>query len=144
MVPITRPLRVLMWIVIAVSVPEAVGLLFAPPSLLPQFWIWGPPLNAMTARFVAGIYLSVAVGFGLALKTKETDWEKVRLPIAMLWTFALVALVSAVVSLATDPTGFIHLDRPFTFVWFFLYGVSIVGGVYYHVVHPRKYGAKPW
>ncbi len=103
----------------------------------------------MTAHFIGGIYLSVAVGFAIALKMGEQDWERLRLPIAMLWSFALIAMVSALVSIATDPnrgtpTEFVHLDRPFTYVWFFLYAVSVVGGLYYHFVYPRKFGAKAW
>ena len=103
----------------------------------------------MTAHFIGGIYLSVALGFAIALKMGEPEWERLRLPMAMLWSFALVALVAAVASVASDPARgsaaeFVHLDRPFTYVWFFLYGASVVGGVYYHIVYPRKFGAKPW
>ena len=101
----------------------------------------GAPLNPMSARFIAGLYLSVALGF--AMVWRETEWERARIPLAMLWFFAGIALASAVVSVATDP-GFIHLDRPFTVVWFFLYGVSVAGGLFYHLVYPRKYGAKAW
>lgn len=144
MIPVPRPMRLLMMIVIGVSVPEGLALLLGPSSWFPHIWIWGPPLNPMSARFVGGIYLSVAFGFAIALKMGETDWERLRIPFAMLWSFALVALVSALVSIATDPTGFVHLDRPFTYVWFFLYGASALGGVYYHIVYPRKFGARPW
>jgi len=151
-VPVPRTLRALMWIVIGVSIPEGLALLFGPSSWFPHIWIWGlaaAPLNPMTARFVGGIYLSVSMGFGIALKMGEQDWERLRLPIAMLWSFALIALVSALVSVATDPnegtsSAFIHLDRPFTYVWFFLYAVSVVGGLYYHFVYPRKFGVRPW
>ena len=151
MVPVPRALRILMWIVIGVSVPEGLALLFGPSSWYPTIWIWGSAtaLNPMTAHFIGGIYLSVALGFGIALKMGEQDWERLRLPIAMLWSFALVAMVAALVSITTDPnrgtaTEFVHLDRPFTYVWFFLYGVSVAGGLYYHLVYPRKFGAKPW
>jgi|GEM_PF-5509178 len=54
----------------------------------------------------------------------------------MLWCFALVALVSAVYVIAISP-GVIKTDRPFTWVWFFLYVVSAAGGFYYHLIHPR-------
>ncbi len=134
-----------MAVVVGVSVPEGLALLLGPSTGYPQTWIWGPPLNPMTARSIAGLYLSVAIGF--AMVWRETEWEKVRLPLAMLWTFALTALASAVVSVATDPAAgspqaFIHLDRPFTAVWFALYAISVLGGFYYHVVHPRAFGAK--
>ncbi len=136
-----------MAVVIGVSVPEGLALLLGPADWYPHIWIWGPPLNPMTARFVAGLYLSVAIGF--AMVWRETEWDRVRLPLAMLWTFALIALVSAVLSIATDPArgtpqAFIHLDRPFTAVWFVLYGISVLGGLYYHVVYPRAFGARPF
>lgn len=127
-----------MLIVIAVSVPEGLALLVGP-----QAWyeaIWGWQLTPMTARFTAGLYLSVALGFAMAYR--ETDWERVRIPLAMLWSFSLIALVAAAVTMATVP-GTVHLERPFTWVWFFLYAVSVVGGLYYHFVYPRNFAAKP-
>lgn len=130
-----------MAIVIGVSVPEGLALLLGPSAWFPYIWIWGPPLNPMSARFIGGLYLAVALGFAMAWR--ETEWEKTRIPLAMLWLFALVALVGAVVSVATDP-GFIHFDRAFTYVWLFLYAVSVVGGLYFHVVYPRAFGAKPF
>lgn len=66
-----------------------------------------------------------------------------RIPLAMLWTFALIALLSAVFTIATVP-GIVVLDRWFTWVGFFLYVVSAVGGFCYHVVYPRAFGAKPF
>ena len=96
----------------------------------------------MTARFTAGVYLSVAFGFLLGLR--ETEWERLRIPLAMLWSFALVALLGAIWGLALPPpTGtVVRLERPFMWVWLFLYVVSIAGGLYYHVIYPRKFGAK--
>ena len=139
MVPIPRTMRLLMWIVIAVSVPEGLSLYFGPTSWYPTIWGWS--LTPATARFTAGVYLSVAFGFLLSMR--ETEWERIRIPLAMLWSFALVALLGALFTIATAP-NIVRLERPFTWVWFFLYVVSIVGGVYYHVVYPRKFGAKPW
>ncbi len=139
MVPIPRALRILMLIVMAVSVPEGLALLLGPSSWHTTIWGWG--LTPMTARFTAGLYLSVALGFAMAYR--ESDWERVRIPLAMLWSFALVALVGAFVTIATAPTV-VKLDRPFTWVWFFLYIVSVGGGLYYQIVYPRKHGASPF
>jgi len=142
MVPIPRAMRLLMWIVIAVSIPEGLALYFGPSSWYTYIWGWG--LTEMTARFTAGVYLSIA--FGFLIGQREKDWEKLKIPIAMLWSFALVALLAAVWGLALPPaTGtVVRLERPFMWVWIFLYVVSIVGGIYYHIVYPRKFGAKPW
>lgn len=128
-----------MAIVIGVSVPEGLALLFGPPEWYTLIWGWS--LTAMTARFTAGLYLTVALGFVMAWKTNT--WEASRIPLAMLWSFALIALVSAVYVISAAP-GVIVLDRPFTSVWFFLYIVSVSGGAYYHLVYPRKFGAKPF
>ena len=142
MVPISRTMRVLMWIVIGVSVPEGLALYFGPEAWYTTIWGW--TLTAMTARFTAGVYLSVSVAFLIGLR--QTDWERVKIPLAMLWSFALIALVAAAYGLAfpgaTGPV--VRLERPFMWVWLFLYVVSIVGGLYYHFVYPRKFGAKPW
>src|SRR2546425_3434374 len=150
MVPVPRGMRILMLLVVGVSVPEGLALLFGPSAWYPTIWIWGSAsaLNPMTAHFIGGIYLSVAVGFGIALKMGEQDWERLRLPIAMLWSFALIAMVSALVSIATDPyrgtpAEFVHLDRPFTYVWFFLYGVSVLCVQDYHFIDPLKVCADP-
>ena len=133
-----------MAIVIGVSVPEGLALLFGPPEWYTLIWGWS--LTAMTARFTAGLYLTVALGFVMAWKTNT--WEASRIPLAMLWSFAGIALGSALHLLATGnegPTGpIIVLDRPFTSVWFVLYVVSVIGGAYYHLVYPRKFGAKPF
>ncbi len=139
MVPVSRTLRALMWIVIAVSVPEGLALYFGPAGWYPYIWGWG--LTAMTARFTAGVYLSVSVGFLFALR--EKDWERIRIPLAMLWSFALIALLAAVYALAATP-GVVHFERPFMWVWIFLYVVSVVGGLYYQFVYPRAHGAKGW
>lgn len=141
MVPIPKSMRATMAIVIGVSVPEGLALLLGPASWFPHIWIWGPPLNPMSARFIGGLYLAVALGFAMAWRA--TEWEATRIPLAMLWLFALVALVAAAVSVVTDPS-FIHLDRPFSYVWVFLYAVSVAGGLYFHLVYPRKFGAKPF
>lgn len=132
-------MRLLMAIVIGVSVPEGFALLFGPDSWYTMIWGWG--LTAMTARFTAGLYLTVALGFVMAWR--RNTWEEARIPLAMLWSFALIALVSAVFVIATRP-GVIVLDRPFTWVWFFLYIVSVAGGLYYHLVYPKAFGAKPF
>lgn len=142
MVPIPRPMRALMVIVIGVSIPEGLALYLGPQDWYPYIWGWS--LTGMTARFTAGVYLSVAVGFLIGLR--ETEWERMRIPLAMLWSFALIALVAAAYGLAVPPPSgtVVHLERPFMWVWIFLYVVSIGGGVYYHFVYPRKFGAKPW
>ncbi len=139
MVPVPKTMRILMAIVIAVSVPEGLALLLGPASWYE--FIWGWSLTPMTARFTAGVYLSVAFGFALAWR--ETEWERLRIPLGMLWSFALIALVSAIFVIASSP-GVIHLERPFIWVWFFLYVVSVIGGVYYHIVYPRPFGGKPF
>lgn len=95
----------------------------------------------MTARFTAGLYLTIALGFVLAWR-RET-WEEARIPLAMLWSFAGIALASAVFVLAKAP-GVIHRERPFTWVWFFLYDVSVVWGFYYQIAYPQSFGGKPW
>lgn len=130
-------MRALMAIVIGVSVPEGFALLLGPREWYPLIWGWD--LTPMTARFTAGLYLTVALGFILAWR--RNDWESGRIPLAMLWSFALIALLSAAYVLVASP-GVIKLDRPFTYVWFFLYVVSVAGGLYYHVVHARKIGAR--
>ena len=142
MVPIPRAMRLLMWIVIAVSIPEGLSLYFGPSSWYTYIWGWG--LTEMTARFTAGVYLSIA--FGFLIGQRQSDWEKLKIPMAMLWSFALIALLAAAWGLAVPPpTGtVVHLERPFMWVWIFLYAVSIVGGIYYHIVYPRKFGTKPW
>lgn len=139
MAPISSGLRALMAIVIGVSVPEGIALLVGPPEW--YAWIWGWGLTAMTARFTAGLYLTVALGFALAWR--RNAWEEARIPLAMLWTFAAIALGAAAFVIATSP-GVIRLERPFTWVWFFLYAVSVAGGFYYHIVHPRSFGGRPW
>lgn len=132
-----------MAIVIGVSIPEGIALLFGPASWYEMVWGWG--LTPMTARFTAGLYLTVALGF--LMTWRDNTWESGRIPLAMLWAFALIALLSASFVLvtgnggATGPT--IFLDRPFTWVWFFLYTASVFGGLYYHVVHPRIVHRKP-
>jgi len=138
-------LKLLMAIVIGVSVPEGFALLFGPPEFYTLIWGWS--LTAMTARFTAGLYLTVALGFLMAWRAGT--WEAARIPLAMLWSFALVALVSALHILGTGNTApaggpIIFLDRPFTAVWFFLYVVSVAGGLYYHLAYARKIGAKPF
>ena len=142
MVSIPRGMRLMMAIVIGVSIPEGLSLLFGPSSWYEAIWGW--VLTPMTARFTAGLYLSVALGFVMAWR--ETDWERTRIPLAMLWSFALIALIAAVYAIGTAPPGapIVHLERPFTWVWFALYVVSVVGGLYYHVLYPRKFGAKPF
>ncbi len=126
-----------MAIVIAVSVPEGLALFIGPREWYEIIWGWA--LTPMTARFTAGLYLSVGIGFLLAWR--ETEWERTRIPLAMLWSFAVIALVGAAVTIATAP-GVVVLERTFTWVWFFLYVVSAIGGLYYHVVYPRRFGAK--
>lgn len=128
-----------MAIVIGVSVPEGLALLVGPEAWYTIIWGWD--LTPMTARFTAGLYLTVALGFVLAWR--RGAWEEARIPLAMLWSFAAIALGSAVYVIETAPTV-IALDRPFTAVWFFLYVVSVVGGLYYHLVYPRSFGGKPW
>ncbi|MEK6851247.1 MAG: hypothetical protein AABY30_01775 [Candidatus Thermoplasmatota archaeon] len=140
MVPVSRTLRLLMLIVIAVSVPEGLALLFGPPAWYTSIWGWS--LTPMTARFTAGVYLSVAVGFALAFR--ETDWDRVRIPLAMLWSFALIALLAAVATNLTSATTPFRIERPFSWVWIFLYVISVAGGLYYQFIYPRKFGAKPW
>jgi len=139
--PVRIPLglRLLMAIVIGVSVPEGLALLLGPESWYTVIWGWS--LTPMTARFTAGLYLTVALGFVLAWR--RNTWEAARIPLAMLWSFAGIALASAMYVIAYAP-GVIKLDRPFTYVWFFLYIVSVAGGLYYHLVYPRKFGAKPF
>jgi hypothetical protein len=68
----------------------------------------------MTARFTAGLYLSVALGFLMAWR--ETEWERVRITFAMLWSFSLIAMAAALFAVATAPPV-VHLERPFTWVW---------------------------
>lgn len=131
-------MRLLMIIVIGVSVPEGLALLLGPTDW--YTFIWGWSLTPMTARFTAGLYLTVALGFAMAWR--DDTWEAGRIPLAMLWVFALIALASAAFLLATgnqtaQGTPILFLDRPFTWVWFFLYIVSVAGGFYYHVLHPR-------
>ena len=134
MVPIPRPLRALMAIVIGVSVPEGLSLLFGPPDWYSTIWGWH--VTALSARFIAGIYLSVSVGFILAWR--DGEWESARIPLAMLWSFALIALLSAATTDLLDQ-GTVILDRPFTWVWIALYVISVVGGIYYHLVfRPSK------
>ena len=139
-VPLPRLLRVLMAIVIGVSVPEGLSLLFGPPQWYADIWGWN--LTPLTARFIAGIYISVSVGFALAWR--EGDWERSRIPLAMLWTFALVALVSATVTNALGQ-GTVVLSRPFLWVWVVLYVVSAIGGLYYFAAasNPHASGSAP-
>lgn len=139
-VPISRiplPMKILMAIVIGVSVPEGLALLLGPSSWYDLIWGWS--LTAMTARFTAGLYLTVALGFVMAWR--DNTWESARIPLAMLWCFALIALGSAVYVITTAP-GVIKTDRAFTWVWFFLYIVSAGGGFYYHLIHPKTVRAK--
>jgi len=137
MAKIPLGMRILMALVIGVSVPEGLALLFGPPEWYTVIWGWG--LTSMTARFTAGLYLTVALGF--VMTWRDNTWESGRIPLAMLWVFASIALGSAAFLLATGNGGtggpIIFLDRPFTWVWFVLYIASAVGGFYYHVVHPR-------
>jgi hypothetical protein len=134
---IPRGMRALMGAVIGVSIPEGIALLFGPASWYEIIWGWS--LTPMTARFIAGLYLTVALGF--IMTWRDNTWERGRIPLAMLWVFALIALVSAAFLLATGNGGtagpIIVLDRPFTWIWFLLYIVSAAGGAYYHLVHPR-------
>ncbi len=132
MTPIPRFLRVLMAIVVGVSVPEGLSLLLGPSEWYAAIWGWN--ITPLSARFISGIYLSVSLG--IALAWHEGEWEKARIPLAMLWSFALVALVSASVTNAIGQ-GTVVLDRPFTWVWVFLYIVSAVGGFYYHLICGR-------
>ncbi len=86
----------------------------------------------MTARFISGIYLTVSLGF--VMVWRDDTWEGGRIPLRMLWLFALVALLSAGYLLATgncrSSGPIIVLDRPFIWIWFFLYSVSVVGGMF--------------
>lgn len=133
MVPLPKPLKALIAIVVGVSVPEGLSLLLGPESWYANIWGWH--VTPLSARFIAGIYLSVALGF--ALVWRERSWESARIPLAMLWSFALVALVSASVTVLLGQ-GTVVLDRPFTWVWVFLYVVSAGGGLYYHLRFPGK------
>ena len=128
-----------MALVIGVSVPEGIALLLGPSDWYPVIWGW--TLTPMTARFTAGLYLTVALGFILAWRAGT--WEASRIPLAMLWAFALIALGSALgILLAgnTNPQGqpILFLDRPFLWLWFVLYVASSAGGLYYHVLYPRR------
>jgi len=131
-------MRILMAIVIGVSIPEGLALLFGPAAWYEMIWGWA--LTPMTARFTAGLYLTVALGF--IMTWRDNTWESGHIPLAMLWVFALIALGSAAFILATGNGGsagpIIGMDRPFTWVWFFLYVVSAMGGFYYHLVHPQR------
>jgi len=139
MAPIPRGMRVLMAVVVGVSIPEGLALLFGPKDWYTVIWGWA--LTEMTAKFTAGLYLSVAVGFIMAWR--ETEWEKTRIPLAMLWFFALIALLSVMYVIATTAAEpIVHLERPFTWVWFGLYTVSVIGGLYYHMIYPRSFGEK--
>ena len=131
-------MKILLAIVIGVSVPEGLALLLGPSSWYDMIWGWS--LTAMTARFTAGLYLTVALGFVMAWR--DNTGESARIPLAMLWCFALIALVSAAYVIATTPSV-IRTDRPFTWFWFFLYVVSAAGGFYYHILHPRMAAGKP-
>lgn len=121
-----------MAIVIGVSVPEGLSLLLGPAAWYPLIWGWN--ITALSARFIAGIYLSVALGFLLAWR--EGTWEGARIPLAMLWSFAVIALVSAAATSALGE-GTVVLGRPFPWVWIVLYVVSTVGGLYYFLRAPR-------
>lgn len=121
-----------MAIVIGVSIPEGLSLLIGPPSWYSVIWGWS--VTSLSARFIAGIYLSVSLGFLLAWR--EGTWEGSRIPLAMLWSFALVALLSATATVSVGQ-GSVVLDRPFTWVWVFLYVVSVIGGLFYHLTLPR-------
>lgn len=125
-----------MAIVIGVSVPEGLSLLLGPPEWYSTIWGWH--VTALSARFIAGIYLSVSLGFLLAWR--EGSREATRIPLAMLWSFALVALVSASVTDALGQ-GTVALGRPFSWVWIFLYVTSTVGGLYYHATTPSSFPA---
>jgi len=113
---------------VAVSIPEGLSLLLGPQSWYSTIWGWN--VTPLSARFIAGIYLSVSLGF--ILVWREGDWEKARIPLAMLWSFALVALVGASVTNAIGQ-GTVEFGRPFTWVWIALYAISAVGGLYYHL-----------
>lgn len=130
--PLPVGLRVLIVIVVGVSIPEGLALLFGPHAWYVAIWGWN--LTPLSARFIAGIYLSVA--FGFALVWKAGDWESARIPLAMLWSFALVALLGTTATSALGQ-GTVVLDRPFTWVWIFLYVVSVIGGIYYQLIFPR-------
>jgi hypothetical protein len=132
---IPRGERALILIVVGVSVPEGLSLLLGPHQWYGTIWGWN--ITTLSARFIAGIYLSVSLGFALAWR--EGEWKRTRIPLAMLWSFAAVALVSAAVTNALGQ-GAVVLDRPFTWVWIFLYVVSAIGGLYYQVVYPRVSG----
>ena len=80
-------MRATMGIVIGVGIPEGLALLLGPKEWYDV--IWDRALTPMTARFAAGIYLPVSFGFALGLREKE--WERMRIPLAMLWSFAAVA-----------------------------------------------------
>lgn len=121
-----------MAIVIGVSIPEGLSLLLGPKSWYSNIWGWS--VTSLSARFIPGIYLSVAFAFALAWR--EDDWEKARIPLAMLWSFAVLALVSATVTNALGQ-GAVVLGRPFTRVWVFLYVVSAAGGLYYQLARPE-------
>ena len=138
LVPLPRPLRALIAIVVGVSVPEGLSLLFGPASWYSTVWGWN--VTPLSARFIAGIYLSVA--FGFALVWRAGDWDRARIPLGMLWSFALVALVSAAVTNALGQ-GTVLLARPFTWVWVFLYVVSVLGGLYYFVTYPGPRDPRP-
>jgi hypothetical protein len=135
---IPRGERVLILIVVGVSVPEGLSLLLGPHEWYATIWGWN--ITTLSARFIAGIYLSVSLGFALAWR--DGEWERSRIPLAMLWSFAVVALVSAAITNALGQ-GTVVLDRPFTSVWIALYVVSAIGGLYYQLVYPRVGGSGP-
>jgi len=61
---------------------------------------------------------------------RKTEWEETRIPLAMLWFCALIALLFVmyvIVTTAAEPI--VHLLRPFSWVWFGLYTVSVIGGL---------------
>ena len=58
----------------------------------------------------------VALAFVMA--SRETEWEKTRIPLAMLWFFALIALLFVMYVIDTTAAEpIVHLERPFTWVW---------------------------
>lgn len=139
LVPIPKPMRILMAIVIGVSVPEGLALLFGPREWNDAIWGW--QLTPLSSKFIAGIYMAVSLGFVMAWR--EEEWERTRIALAMLWSFSLVALVSAFVAVVTSPgVVVVHFERPFTWVWIVLYVVSVAGGLYYHLIYPRTVGAR--
>ena len=98
-----------MAVVIGVSISEGLARLFGPESWYEMIWGWA--LTPMTARFTAGLYLTVALGF--IMTWRDNTWESGHIPLAMLWVFALIALRSATFILATGNGGTAGPNSPF-------------------------------